>query len=87
MENKTTLTSSLSSQLTSVKPMDFENYVCEKCGNKFFVEKIITKKVPNLYQGIYNTDLIDFRVMVCDSCGEIHEVFKHEPFFVKMMEE
>lgn len=66
--------------------LSFDNYKCEKCNSIFFVEKIITKKVPKLYQSILKTDLVDIRILACESCGELHEVFKNEKDFVDLVD-
>lgn len=72
-------------KIAQINPLEFDDYTC-KCGCKIYIEKIITKKVPLFYQGTIGTDVMDFRYLVCDECGELHEVFAKEPTFQKLLD-
>lgn len=44
---------------------------CPKCGNIFFTEKIVLKKISKLVSPTGNDETLPINVWVCDKCGEI----------------
>jgi uncharacterized Zn finger protein len=53
-----------------------ETVVCEKCGNKFFKEVTLIKKVPKLLTGSSEDTLVPFPTYMCESCGYVNEDFQ-----------
>ena len=53
-----------------------ETVVCEECGNKFFKEVTLIKKVPKLLTGSGEDTLVPFPTYMCDACGNVNEDFK-----------
>lgn len=53
-----------------------ETVVCEECGNKFFKEVVLIKKVPKLLTGASDDTLVPFPTYMCESCGHINDEFQ-----------
>jgi uncharacterized Zn finger protein len=53
-----------------------ETVVCEKCGNKYFKEVTLIKKVPKLLTGSSEDTLVPFPTYMCESCGYVNEDFQ-----------
>jgi len=53
-----------------------ETVVCEKCGNKFFKEVTLIKKVPKILTGSSEDTLVPFPTYMCESCGYVNEDFQ-----------
>jgi len=53
-----------------------ETVVCEKCGNKFFKEVTLIKKVPKILTGSSEDTLVPFPTYMCESCGHVNEDFQ-----------
>jgi uncharacterized Zn finger protein len=50
--------------------------VCERCGNTFFKEVVILKKVSKILTGASEDTLVPFPTYKCDECGHVNEDFK-----------
>jgi uncharacterized Zn finger protein len=53
-----------------------ETVVCEECGNKFFKEVVLIKKVPKLLTGASDDTLVPFPTYMCESCGHVNDEFQ-----------
>jgi uncharacterized Zn finger protein len=53
-----------------------ETVVCEECGNKFFKEVVLIKKVPKLLTGASDDTLVPFPTYMCESCGHVNPDFQ-----------
>lgn len=53
-----------------------ETVVCESCGDKFFKEVVLIKKVPKLLTGSSEDTLVPFPTYMCNGCGFVNEDFK-----------
>jgi uncharacterized Zn finger protein len=53
-----------------------ETVVCEKCGNKYFKEVTLIKRVSKLLTGSSEDTLVPFPTYMCESCGYVNEDFQ-----------
>jgi uncharacterized Zn finger protein len=49
---------------------------CAECGGKVFEEKMMIKKVSKFLTGSDQDSIVPIPVVVCSSCGAVHEMFK-----------
>lgn len=54
---------------------DAETLSCDDCGNIYFKEAILLKKVSKLLTGSSEDTLVPFPVYKCDTCGHVNEGF------------
>ena len=47
--------------------------VCEECGEKFFKEVTMLKKVPKLLTGSPEDTIVPFPTYMCNNCGFVNE--------------
>lgn len=59
-----------------VNPTELPNEKCEKCGNVYFSEKYIMKRVSKLLIGAPEDQFVPINILVCDKCGEPHSQYK-----------
>ena len=50
--------------------------VCEECGEKFFKEVTMLKKVPKLLTGSPEDTIVPFPTYMCNNCGHVNEEFE-----------
>ena len=59
-----------------LKPSDGTDYVCEKCGGKFFHEAYTFKKYSKFLTGLEDDKLMAYPVLRCDDCGNVNSDFE-----------
>lgn len=47
--------------------------LCEKCGNKFFKDRIVVRKLSKFVLGLNDDVTFPIQVLVCDRCGEVNK--------------
>ena len=63
-------------QQISVNLNDATDLVCAECGNKFFKEVTMLKKVPKLLTGSPEDTLVPFPTYMCNECGHVNQDFE-----------
>lgn len=49
---------------------------CEQCGNLYFKEVVLIKKVSKLLTGSNEDTLVPFPTYMCEHCGHVNEDFR-----------
>jgi uncharacterized Zn finger protein len=49
--------------------------VCENCGNEYFKEIVLIKRVPKHYTGSSEDTLVPFPTYMCEKCGHVNKDF------------
>lgn len=49
--------------------------VCESCGNKYFVEVMMVKKIPKILAATDKDQIYPIPVLQCSKCGHVNEEF------------
>lgn len=49
---------------------------CESCGNTYFKEVVLIKKVSKIMTGSSDDTLVPFPTYMCEKCGHVNEEFR-----------
>jgi uncharacterized Zn finger protein len=49
---------------------------CESCGNIYFKEVVLIKKVYNIMTGSSDDVIVPFPTYMCEKCGHVNEEFR-----------
>ena len=62
-----------------VNPLDYPSITCEKCGNEYFKQVAIFKKIPGIVAGTGSEPIIyPIPVYICEKCGELMSEYKKD---------
>jgi len=50
--------------------------VCEECGNIYFKEVVLIKKVSKIMTGSSDDTLVPFPTYMCEKCGHVNSEFR-----------
>lgn len=62
-------------QITKETVLNAPQVFCESCGNGFFIEKLIFKKISALISPTGKAELFPLNAVVCDRCGLVSSDF------------
>ena len=74
----------MNDNLSSVNLVDAPVEICE-CGNKFWVQSFVLKRLSSLISPTGNPELVPIPLYICSKCGQIAPVFKNDPKFDQIL--